>query len=298
MFDIVIPTYNNLHELKHCLKALENQNVKEFTVFVCVDGSTDGTLEYLIDSKFNMNLRILEHSDKKNKGRNLTRNLCIPYLTHKYILMIDSDCVPKPDLIQRHKVLLEKKDVISVGEVYYTNTRTNIWAKYLQTRGKGQFVDQSLIPPYYLNTQNVSFQTKYFLESGGQDLEMSNSYGGDDTELGYRLNKLYNIQTVFNKSAAVFSELDKSLTKALEQMEEFGNKNLKLIRKKHPEFKTVFRVDLFEGKSVKHKLFKFILNTFFVKIAKIFLLLVPSKIKVLIVHYLVIAAIYKGYKTD
>ena len=295
MFDIVLPTYNNLEELKHCLKALENQTFKEFKVFVCVDGSTDGTVEHLSTVNYKLDLKVLEHSDKKNKGRNLTRNLSIPYLSNEYILMIDTDCVPKPNLVEKHKETLENSDVVSVGEVYYVNTRTNIWAKYLMTRGKGRFEDKQEIPSHYLNTQNVAFKTKYFLESGGQDLEMSNSYGGDDTELGYRLHKLYGIKTVFNKSAAVFSDLDKNLNKALSQMEEFGERNLKLIRKKHPEFKNVFRVDLFEGKSFSKKVFRFLLNTIFSKIVKLFLFLVPGKLKMICVHYLVFAAIYKGY---
>lgn len=298
MFDVVLPTYNNLHELKHCLKALEKQTFKEFNVFVCVDGSTDGTLEYLAETEFSINVKVLEHPDKKNNGRNLTRNLCIPFLTQKYLLMLDSDCVPKPDLLKQHLDLLEKDDVISVGELYYTNTRTNVWAKYLQTRGKGQFEDKSEIPSHYLNTQNVAFRTKYFLESGGQDLEMSKSYGGDDTELGYRLNKLFGLKTVFNKSAAVFSELDKTLDKALLQMEEFGNRNLKLIRKIHPEFNNVFRVDLFEGEAFKHKFIKFFLNPFFAKTIKTLLFLFLGKLKMLAVHYLVMASIYKGYISD
>ena len=298
MFDIVLPTYNNLEELKHCLTALEKQTYKEFKVFVCVDGSTDGTVEFLENSDFNFDLKILEHADKKNKGRNLTRNLCIPFLSNEFFLMIDSDCVPKPNLVEKHKLLLEKNDVISVGEVFYVNTRTNIWAKYLMTRGKGQFTDQQEIPAHYLNTQNVAFRTKYFLDSGGQDLEMSSSYGGDDTELGYRLNKLSGIKTIFNKSAAVFSDLDKNLNKALEQMEEFGANNLKLIRKKHPEFKTVFRVDLFEGRNFSNKFIKFLLNSFFFGLAKSILILLPSKLKMICVHYLVIAAIYKGYSKN
>ena len=46
-FDIIIATYNNLEELTKCLKSFEKQTYKEFNVFVCVDGSTDGTLNYL-----------------------------------------------------------------------------------------------------------------------------------------------------------------------------------------------------------------------------------------------------------
>lgn len=297
MFDVVLPTYNNLSELKRCLKALEKQSFKENKIFVCVDGSTDGTLEYLQNTKFDLDLKVLEHPDKKNNGRNLTRNLCIPYLSSKYLLLLDSDCIPKPDLIEKHKNILDQKDVISVGEIFYTNTKANIWAKYLQTRGKGKYKNGDIIPSHYLNTQNVAFLTKYFLESGGQDLEMSKSYGGDDTELGYRLNKQFGLELIFNKSAVAFSEMTKTLDKALLQMEEFGNVNLKLIRKKHPELSNVFRADLLEGNSSKNKLMKLVLSPPFSNIIKFLFPLFIGKLKVYVVHYLVMSSILKGYSS-
>lgn len=297
MFDVVLPTYNNLAELKRSIKALEKQTFKEIKVFICVDGSTDGTVEYLQNEKFDLDLKVLEHPDKKNNGRNLTRNLCIPFLTSEYLLLLDSDCVPKPDLIQKHKELLEQEDVISVGEIYYINTKTNIWARYLQTRGKGKYKNREEIPSHYLNTQNVAFKTKHFLESGGQDLEMSKSYGGDDTELGYRLNKEFGLKVIFNKAAAAFSEMEKTLDKALLQMEEFGARNLKLMRKKHPELAAVFRVDLFEGISLKQKIMRMILSNPVAAVVRSLMPLFIGKTKILAVHYLVMNSILKGYKS-
>jgi glycosyltransferase involved in cell wall biosynthesis len=44
---VITPTYNNLPELRQCLKALSQQTYTDFVAYVCVDGSTDGTLEYL-----------------------------------------------------------------------------------------------------------------------------------------------------------------------------------------------------------------------------------------------------------
>lgn len=46
LFDIIIPTYNNYEELKNCLVAFEHQTIKNFRVFVCIDGSTDETLSF------------------------------------------------------------------------------------------------------------------------------------------------------------------------------------------------------------------------------------------------------------
>ena len=115
--------------------------------------------------------------------------------------------------------------------------------------------------------------------------------------LGYTIGKEFNIPAVFNKTAVGFSIMDKTLDKALQQMREFGAVNLKIIRRKYPEFKQIFRFDIIESNSLNHKLFRFFLKEgiarFFNNIVGYF----PSVIKIIIVHYLVFYSIYIGYKT-
>ncbi|WP_348741528.1 glycosyltransferase family 2 protein [Tenacibaculum sp. 190524A05c] len=44
---IIIPSYNNLDQLKNCLKSIQNQNFENFEVWIIDGASTDGTQEYL-----------------------------------------------------------------------------------------------------------------------------------------------------------------------------------------------------------------------------------------------------------
>lgn len=288
---------NNLQELKKCLQGFENQSFSDFRIFICVDGSTDGTIEYLEETKYNFNMEPLIHPGNAHRGRNETRNLALNKISSQSIMLFDSDIVPDTDLLKKHFDLLEEKDCISAGEVIYENSKENVWALYLQTRGKNKYEDLSEIPTYYLNTQNVVFKSRYFIELGGQDPELSENYGGDDTMLGYTIGKEFNIPAVFNKTAVGFSIMDKTLDKALQQMREFGAVNLKIIRRKYPEFKQIFRFDIIESNSLNHKLFRFFLKEgiarFFNNIVGYF----PSVIKIIIVHYLVFYSIYIGYKT-
>jgi len=295
-FDVIIPTYNNLSELKECLKEFSEQSFDDYRIIVCVDGSNDGTNEYLDSSQFSFELLRLSHENNAHKGRDETRNLSLHSVTAEYILLFDSDIIPAKSLLQKHFELLQQKDCVSVGEVIYRNANENIWAYYLQTRGKGKYNDLDEMPAYYLNTQNVAFKSKYFIESGGQDLDLSKSYGGDDTVLGYKINKKFNVPTVFNKSAKGFSVLHKTLDKALEQMHEFGNVNLKIIRKKYPELDKIFNLNIMESNELHHMAIRLML----IKVIAQFLLktlkMVPNRIKLLYIQFLVFYSIYSGYK--
>jgi len=288
---------NNLQELKKCLQGFQIQSFSDFRSFICVDGSTDGTIEYLQETKYNFNMEVLTHPGRVHKGRNKTRNLALKKISAKYIMMFDSDIVPDVDLLKNHFDLLEKKDCVSVGEVIYENYKENAWALYLQSRGKNKYDDLSEIPVYYLNTQNVVFKSDYFIELGGQDPKLSENYGGDDTILGYMIGKEFNIPAVFNKTALGFSYMDKTLNKALKQMEEFGAVNLKIIRRKYPEFKQLFRFDIIESELILHKLLRFFLRESVAKLLKNLVGILPSAVKIKTVHYLVFYSIYKGYKT-
>lgn len=295
MFDIIIPTYNNLEELKLCLRGFEIQTCKEFKIFICVDGSTDGTLEYLRDNKLNFETGILLHPDNLNKGRNRARNLALPYLSAKFVLLIDSDIIPDQKLLENHLNILKKEDSISVGDIEYKNREKNLWADYLQTRGKNKYNHLDKILPYYLNTQNTAMKTEYYTGVGGQDIEMSDFYGGDDTELGYNIYKKYKVPFVFNKQAVGVSILNKNLDYALAQMKEFGSVNLKKIREKHPEQKDIFRLYLMVGNGFRSRLARFFSKKYFTRLIRRILPIFPRFVKLHIINYLVFANIFQGF---
>jgi len=293
-FDVIIASYNNLEELIHCLKSFDQQTYKEFNVFVCVDGSTDGTLNFLETATFTFDFKILQHPDKKNKGRNTSRNLAIPHLKSEYLLTFDSDNVASHDLIEKHYELLNKQDCISIGEVIYKNADKNIWASYYQTRGQGKYKHNEEIPYFYLTTGNAAFKTKCFLEINGQDPNMK-TYGGGDTEFAYRLHKKFHLPTYFNKEAFGYSTMTKSLSFALDQMQEFGAINLHYIKNKHPDFKELFWFHLMTSKGIRPSLFRIMLSKLNEKIALLLLPVVPKFLKVKLISFLVLYRIYIGY---
>src|SRR5688572_15008687 len=107
--DIVMPTYNNVQQLVVALSALAVSEMGAFTVLVCVDGSTDDTLEYLAQTSFPFSVRVLNHADGKNHGRAAARNLALPHLVAEFTLMLDSDMRLAPDGLGHHIELLSRR---------------------------------------------------------------------------------------------------------------------------------------------------------------------------------------------
>ena len=50
-FSIILPTYNDLENLKNCIKSIDRQTYKNFELLIVNDGSNDDTKTYL--SKLN-----------------------------------------------------------------------------------------------------------------------------------------------------------------------------------------------------------------------------------------------------
>ena len=295
LFDIIIATYNNLNELKSCLAGFETQTMKDFRLLICVDGSTDGTLEYLSSTGYQFEFEVFTHADGKRRGRNPARNLSLGHITSKYIVMFDSDIRPAPDFLEKHLELLKNKKCISLGDVIYTDSATNYLSDYLQHRGKNKYRNGDEIPAYYLITQNVAFESQYFIQIKGQDASMV-TYGGGDTEFAYRLWKTFNLPVIFNASAAGYSELNKDLPVYFRQMEEFGSINLPYIYKKYPEFTQLFRFDRLISGSLYHRFLRLFLQPWITKWGRAIIPKVPGPIRRKVIHFLVFYHIYRGYQ--
>ncbi len=292
LFDIVIPTYNNLEELKQCLESLEKQTHRDFKVWVAIDGSTDATFEYLSSNSFNFPLSWLEHSDKKNHGRAATRNLVLPHLTANNVLFLDSDLTVQSDFILAHYAAFKVSDgyIISLGKIEYE--RGDIWGEYDMTRGMNRFQNNlAEIPAKYILTGNVSMPVALFVKLNGFD-EGITTYGGEDTELGCRIQKEAGVKVLFNKQAVAKGVMDKPLSFALQQREAFANQGLKYLLKKHPWANDVFQLNFltsWKGKMLYHLIPRELLMWASERRS------LPLALRIKMVHLLVFYHLYRGY---
>jgi len=296
MIDIVIPTYNNLSQLKRCLCHFENQTVKDFRIFICIDGSTDGTADYLKLYTSELSVKILEHKNKANMGRSATRNLSLDFADSEYIMFFDSDLWPDKNLVKNHLRFLEDYKV-SVGNILYQNTTDNIWNRFIQKRGKNKFLDNDKIPPHYLTTGNVALSNHIFRKLKGFD-ENIRFYGTEDADLGCRINKIFGSEILFNKNATAISDTNKTIPEVLNQMEELGRENLDYFISKNPEAADYFNTHLFTQNSKIKWFFQFLFNPVFCKVLEKFVSVSPDFLSFQIIKFLVFAHLFKGYYSN
>lgn len=78
LISIIIPTYNNLYNLKDCLKSIKKQTFKNFEVWIIDNNSSDGTIEFLknLEKPFNWISKsdkgiydAMNHGIKKSNGK-------------------------------------------------------------------------------------------------------------------------------------------------------------------------------------------------------------------------------------
>lgn len=296
VFSLIIPTYNNREELLTCLESLKKVRKRDFEVWVCIDGSTDGTAEAVEKTKWPFPVKVLHHSDGANHGRAAARNLALPNLTGKYILFMDSDMQADPGFMEAHLAVLKGKDVISIGHVAYRNLHRNVWAKYISERGVGKFRHGEEVPYNYFIAPNTALPASWVKEAGGFDGNIS-GYGGEDMELGYRLFTSRHPKFIYNRDSVVFTVQEKDLKTALSQLREYGGTGLRYVIQKWPDLSHIYWVDKCASRKIKDRLFQWLMNPFFKWIALNLIPVLPYGLKKPLINYLVLAHVHEGYRS-
>src|SRR5689334_7759691 len=102
IISVIIPTYNRKEILVRTLETLFAQNFpsQDYEVVVAVDGSTDGTVEYLRGLRPPCGLRVVEH--ERNRGQAAARNSALHAARGDLVLLIDDDDLCDPNLLREH----------------------------------------------------------------------------------------------------------------------------------------------------------------------------------------------------
>ena len=283
-FSIILPSYNNLEELKKCIISLEKLQIQDFEVIISVDGSNDGTIDFL--NTYNFVFACKTVISIENKGRSSARNLGIKEATGTYILLLDSDMEAEVNLLTEHLEVIKNDSVVSQGFVQYPDN--DDFGQYAMRRGKGKFLHNAILEKKYLNTGNVAMPTKL----AKLVLFDEDSSYGEDLLWAFDLEKVVNYQLINNKKAISHSASNVSLEKAMHRYFILGKEFIPLAIKKHAAAEKIFEVNKYSN-----LIYKVIANQLFFVLARRSHQFFPQKIRLMLIHYLLFCNLKRGIES-
>lgn len=93
---VVIVNWNNKNLLSECLEGLKCQTYPHFSIIVVDNGSTDGSIEFLLQHHSDIHLIALPD----NRGFAAANNLAIQNIDTDFFALLNNDAVPHPDWLK------------------------------------------------------------------------------------------------------------------------------------------------------------------------------------------------------
>jgi GT2 family glycosyltransferase len=129
LVSIIVPCYNSERTIRHCLNSIINQQTSVKFDVIVVDSSTDQTSE-IVRREF-PSVELIHLKQRAFAGA--ARNIGIRATRADYCLMIDSDCVAEPDLLEKTIARHREDDYAAVGGSLANGTPRSLsgWIGYL-----------------------------------------------------------------------------------------------------------------------------------------------------------------------
>jgi GT2 family glycosyltransferase len=220
------------------IAALERQAYPSdaYEVIVISDGSTDGTDAYL--ESFNSIMR-LHWLTQANRGPAAARNAGVQKAIGEFIVFIDDDVVPEPQLLEEHARSHREagRDVVVLGPLLtpegfemapWVRWEQEMLMKQYRAMLRGDWT--ATARQFY--TGNASLRRSYILEAGGFDERFRRA---EDVELAYRLAS-NGLEFVFNIKAAGMHFADRSYRAWLAAAYTYGRNDVIFARDRNQKW--------------------------------------------------------------
>ena len=193
LISVVVPSYNRRASLDLVLAALAQQSLppEQYEVIVVLDGSSDGSAEFLAGWQAARMPRLRWHW-QTNAGQALARNQGARLARSPLLLFLDDDIVAEPDLLAVHLASHAGGQPLAVlGDCRMVRERRESYYHLLAWAWWEDTYHRRALPGRQAGYRdfcagNVSLRREDFLRVGGFDPDFR-GYGGEDFELGYRL---------------------------------------------------------------------------------------------------------------
>jgi glycosyltransferase involved in cell wall biosynthesis len=249
---VVIPTHGRRDFLQRALASLSKQkDAPEFEAIIIEDGADPGMADFVKSIAPPFTHRVIVNP--VSRGRAATRNIGIGLAGGDVVLFLDGDMEVVPGFLAAHAAAhsigsrsREAGDrIVALGNIVTAPEipRTS-FVRYIDTRGVHKISPGETIPPRYFMTGNSSVSTALLRRAGGFDEEF-HEYGGEDTEMGYRL-AAHGGEFVF-AAGAVSYHLDlNSVPRMAERLRRYGERMLPILVRKVPAARIELHLDLAE----------------------------------------------------
>lgn len=230
---VVIGTYNQKDSLKLVLDSFFKQTNKDFEIIIVDSMSKDGTEKMVRTGQCPV-----RYIRQENNGKTAARNRGIKEAKGEIILLTDADMIADPALVEEHiKAHENRPNACFEGTTYnfksipyplYPIPSQNI-EPYIKQRLR---TGQRLKWAYFLSG-NLSIKKETIVKAGMFDEDFK-SYGWEDIELGYRLNKM-KVPLFYLPSAKNYHYHFVTDTDMVARKYNMG-KSAAIFYKKHPNF--------------------------------------------------------------
>jgi glycosyltransferase involved in cell wall biosynthesis len=183
---IVVPTHGRRDLLERTLTSLASQEgAPPFEVIVVDDGVDPALAEHVRGLGLPLDVRVVHHAE--NRGRAASRNTGIAHATGDVVVFLDGDMEVVPGFAAAHARAHDAPDRVVLGNIFTApEIGRSAFVEYTDSRGVKKVGDSEDIPIRYFMTGNSSVSAGLLRRAGGFDEEFD-EYGGEDTEMGYRL---------------------------------------------------------------------------------------------------------------
>jgi len=150
-----------------------------------------------------------------------------------------------PGFLAAHAAAHDAPDVVALGRIVTAREiPRSPWVEYTDSRGVRKVAEGAPIPPRYFMTGNSSVGAALLARAGGFDEEFD-EYGGEDTEMGYRLADRGGRYR--HAEGAVAEHLDQHGVHATAvRLRRYGERMVPVLVRKAPRARVELQLDLME----------------------------------------------------